>query len=709
MNLPAAIVRAPELDRWLHFNQDGTITIRTGKVEIGQGIMTAIAMIAAEELDVSMARIQVQTADTELTPNELITAGSMSVEDSGSAVRVATATARAWLFEKAAGFLDVPFASLTVEDGIIRSADSNEQTDYWTLQAGQLFESDVTRLPEMKSPRQYHIVGRQVERVDLRAKVRGDVAFVHDMVLPHMRHGRLIKPPVPSAELLSCPDALEDSTLEIVRDGSFLAVLADREELAVSAAEELAIRCRWSVDPLMVLPKDIPDHLRNNVTRSLPVIDGAPVEQAVPDYQSPTDSAMSHAASYYRPFQMHASIGPSAAVAQFSNGLLTVYSHSQGVELLKRALASVLDLHESQVHVIHAEGAGCYGHNGADDVALDAALLAMAAEPDPVSVKWTRADEHGHEPYGPAAIMDLQADLDGEGRIVSWRHDSFSFSHAGRPRPTPGYTNLQTAWWRERAMQPAPRQPAMFPEAGIHRNLQPIYDFPDQQLVKHFVADSPLRTSSLRSLGAFANVFAIESFMDELAELAGEDTFEFRLSHLKDDRARGVLELLRQRLPPLPDREGTGRGIALARYKNRQTWCAIAVDVEVADDATVSLCDAFIAADAGLVIDPDGAINQLEGGFVQAASWSLKEEVLWDDQGVTSRDWRSYPILTFSEVPRMATWLCPSRGRALGVGEASTGPTPAAIANAISAASGIRVREIPFTPERLRAAAGRVS
>jgi CO/xanthine dehydrogenase Mo-binding subunit len=479
--------------------------------------------------------------------------------------------------------------------------------------------------------------------------------------------------------------------------------------VAVAAAEDLATRCRWSAESIEILPKDIPEYLRDNVTRSLPVMDGMPVEQAVPECESPIDSAMSHAASYYRPFQMHASIGPSAAVAQFANGLLTVFSHSQGVELLKRALASVLDLDTSQVHVIHAEGAGCYGHNGADDVALDAALLAMAAEPDPVSVKWTRADEHGYEPYGPAAVMDLRADLDSERQIVSWRHESFSFSHAGRPRPTPGYSNLQSSWWRERAMQPAPRQPAVFPEAGIHRNLQPIYQFPDQQLVKHFVADSPLRTSSLRSLGAFANVFAIESFMDELADLADEDCFEFRLRHLKDDRARGVLELLRQRLPALPDREGAGRGIALARYKNRQTWCAIAVDVEVGDDAGVSLCNAYIAADAGLVIDPDGVVNQLEGGFIQAASWSLQEEVLWDEQGVTSRDWQSYPILTFSEVPQIETWLRPSRDRALGVGEASTGPTPAAIANAIFSASGIRVREIPFTPDRLRSAASRVS
>jgi len=707
MNLPGAIERAPGLDRWLHINIDGSITVNTGKVEIGQGIMTAIAMIAAEELDVVVERIHVQTADTRITPNEQITAGSMSVEDSGSAVRVASAAAREILLAKAAEFLDVAPGTLTVDDGMISSTESNEQIDYWSLQAGMRFETDIVSLPAVKDPRHYRIVGHAVSRVDLPAKLKGDVAFVHDMLFHHLRHGRLVKPPQPDARLLECPDTLEMPGVEIVRDGSFLGVLAAREEIAVAAAERLALRCRWSQAPLTVMPGEIPDYLRNKVVRSLPVVDGTPVDAPVPAYQSSVAVTVSLEATYYRPYQMHASMGPSAAVAQYANGILTVYSHSQGVELLKRALADVLGLPKDQVDVIHAEGAGCYGHNGADDVALDAALLAMAAEPDPVSVKWTRADEHGFEPYAPAAVIDMKAGLDKDGRVIDWRHESFSFSHAGRPRPSPGYTNLQSAWWREQAAPPAPRQPAMFKEVGIHRNLQPIYEFPQQQLIKHFVASSPLRTSSLRSLGAFANVFAIESFMDELAQLAGADVFEFRLRHLQDTRARKVLELLRDQLAAPSDEAGVGRGIALARYKNRQTWCAVAVDLVVSDDAQVQLRRATIAADAGLVVDPDGLINQLEGGFVQAASWALKEAVSWDESGVTSRDWLSYPILRFSEVPEIETHLVPSRDRALGVGEASTGPTPAAIANAIFAASGTRVRAMPFTPEVLRAAAAR--
>jgi CO/xanthine dehydrogenase Mo-binding subunit len=704
VSLPNPVQREPALDRWIAFNEDGTVTIRTGKVEIGQGIRTAIAMIAAEELEVSLSRIQVQTADTRQTPNEFVTAGSMSVEDSGSAVRVASATAREVLLALAAEVLGVNAESLSVEDGAISSIDANEQTDYWSLQGGHPFGITMLEVPVLKDPHAYQIVGHRQPRLDVPDKVRGNVAFVHDMVLPRMRYGRLVKPPSPTAVLQDAPERLNLPGVEIIRDGSFLGVIADREEIAVSAAEKLAAAARWSADPLTPLPREVPAFLRERVSASLLVKDGAPVETPPAPAAVPAAARQTLSASYYRPFQMHAAMGPSAAIAQLLNGNLTVYSHSQGVELLKLALADVLDLDPEQVHVIHAEGAGCYGHNGADDVALDAALLAIAAEPDPVRVQWTRADEHGCEPYGPAAVLDLQASLDGEGRIIDWRHESYSFSHNGRPRPTPGYSNLQSSWWRASPRQPAPRVPARFPEVGIHRNLEPIYTFPQKYLVKHLVAQSPLRTSSLRSLGAFANVFAIESFMEELALAANQDPFEFRLAHLTDPRARAVLEALREKAPA-PAAE-TGRGIALARYKNRQTWCAVLVDLSVSDDARIRLEQALITADAGLVIDPDGLTNQLEGGFIQAASWTLKEAVSWDEDGVTSRDWDSYPILTFSEIPLIQTYLLDRPlERALGAGEASTGPTPAAIANAVFDCTGLRLREIPFTPERLREAA----
>ena len=707
MSMPASIERTPGLDRWIRIADNGAVIVSTGKVEIGQGIKTAIAMIAAEELDVSVERIQVQTADTEITPNEYVTAGSMSVEDSGSAVRVASAAARQILLESAAEKLHVAVDTLTVQDGLITSGQSNEQTDYWSLQAGRLFEVDIIDVPPLKDPRSYRVVGTHTTRTDLAAKVRGDLAFVQDLRLADTWHGRLVKPPLADATLIECPDSIDLPDVEIVRDGNFVGVVAKLEAVAIAAAERLASKARWQSKPLEPPMPGIPGYLRTHVSKSLPVVSGMPLDETLPEQATPDHAVQTLNAAYYRPYQMHASLGPSAACAQFVDGKLTVYSHSQGVELLKRALAPVLDLPVDRVHVIHREGAGCYGHNGADDVALDAALLAIALPPRPVMVKWSRADEHGFEPYAPATVIDMQASLDAHGRIIDWCHDTYSFSHNGRPRPNPGHTNLQSAWWREKPLPPVPRQPAMLAEAGIHRNLEPIYTLPRKRLVKHFVANSPLRTSSLRSLGAFANVFAIESFMDELAHAAGKDPFEFRSEHLADRRARAVLELLQQRAPGLSGDSNAGRGIAMARYKNRQTYCAVMVDVHVEDDGQVRLDHAVISADAGLVIDPDGLINQLEGGFIQAASWTLKEQVTWDHEGVTSRDWESYPILTFSEIPTIATYLIDRRlDQPMGAGEASTGPTPAAIANAIFAAVGVRVRDLPFTPERVKLAAG---
>jgi CO/xanthine dehydrogenase Mo-binding subunit len=494
-----------------------------------------------------------------------------------------------------------------------------------------------------------------------------------------------------------------------VRDGSFLGVLAEREEIAIKAAQRLADRCEWRVEPLTPGMHGIEEHLRGNVSQSFPVVDGTPVQGAVAEAHLPNpadDVAHTLSATYYRPYQMHAAMGPSAALAQYRDGTLTVHSHSQGVEILKSALADALNLTAERIHVIHAEGAGCYGHNGADDAALDAALLAIAAAPRPVMLKWTRADEHGFEPYAPATVIDLNACLNSDGQITDWQHDAYGFTHMGRPRPSPGHSNLQPAWWREPPITPAPKEPLLMAEAGIHRNLEPIYEFANTYLTKHFVADGPLRTSSTRGLGAFANVFAIESFMDELAEVADRDPIDFRLDHLTDTRARTVLETLRASAPSPLTEKNTGRGVSIARYKNLQTYAAVMVDVQVGDDGVVALRRAFICADAGLIIDPDGLCNQLEGGFVQAASWSLKEQVTWDADGITSRDWDSYPILSFSEIPKLQTFLIEQPNRAaLGAGEASTGPTPAAIANAIFDAVGVRMRSVPFAPERLREAA----
>jgi CO/xanthine dehydrogenase Mo-binding subunit len=405
---------------------------------------------------------------------------------------------------------------------------------------------------------------------------------------------------------------------------------------------------------------------------------------------------------------MHASIGPSAALAEWHDGGLTVWSHSQGVFVVRAALAQALGVEPDTVRMIHVEGPGCYGHNGADDAALDAALLARAVPGRPVLLKWMRDDEHAWEPYGPPMVVQVQASVDAAGRLCDWNHDVWSHTHMHRALPYGERSALLAAWHRDPPMPAWQPQPMTFYHAGIHRNADPIYTIPSRRIVKHFVGAAPLRTSALRSLGAYANVFAIESCMDELAHAAGVDPLTFRLQHLADVRARAVLEAAaaragfarRQREP------GRGQGLAFARYKNQKAYAAVVVEVLVdAETGVIGILHGVIAADAGQVIDPSGLANQLEGGLIQSASWTLKEEVRFDRVRVTSTDWEGYPILRFPEVPTVETILIDRPGEPyLGSGEAAQPPTPAAIANAVFDAVGARLRDIPFTPERLRTA-----
>jgi len=414
---------------------------------------------------------------------------------------------------------------------------------------------------------------------------------------------------------------------------------------------------------------------------------------------------------------MHAAIGPSAALAQRDGDQLTVWTHSQGIYPLRACLAEALGLDLDAVRVIHAPGAGCYGHNGADDAALDAASVACALPGRPVLLKWSRADEHAWEPYGSAMSVDLCASLGADGRVAAWSHEAYSDTHVSRPQPGPGgrgAARLLASRLREPALEPPPARPSLGSHSGLHRNQDPIYDFPARRIVKHLVRDLPLRTSSLRSLGAFLNGLAIEAFMDELAEAAGADPIAFRLRHLSDPRARAVIEAAAVRAEVWerggdPGGDGTGevgRGFGFARYKNEKAYAAVAIELAVDESARVRLRRAVIAADAGEIIDRAGLTSQLEGGMLQAASLTLYEEVGYDAHGITTRDWESYPILDFDNVPVIETVLIERPGDPfLGAGEAAMGPTAGAIANAIHDAIGLRLRRVPFTADAIRAAA----
>ena len=705
----------PQIDDWLELNEDRAITIFSGKVELGQGIATALAQIAADELDVALEQVGVVMADTDRSPDEGGTTGSRSLETSGVAIRSAAANARAHLLALAFEHLEsrTRAQDLRVNDGVITDPLSGRSTDYWELLGGKRFNQPIRSDAPLKSPEEYKLVGQPAKRLDLLGKVSGGESYAHDMTLPGMCHARVIRPPGYHARLVSLnrDDILAlPGILRLVQDGSFIAVVAEREEQAIAAAEMARAAAVWTVGQELPPADRTYRDLQRMPAQSNLVVDGNVADDLIPPRQAPSAAQDTLRATYKRPFQMHASLGPSAALALWENGRLTVWSHSQAAFTLRGALAQALDLEERQIRVIHREGAGCYGHNGADDVALDAALAARTLPGVPILLKWSRWDEHAWEPYGSAMLLELQASLSQDGAIIDWNHDVWSYAHSTRPAVGLETSGLLAAWHLEEPFAPQQPRPMGGYHSGAHRNADPIYDFPRKRVVRHAVADSPLRVSALRSLGAYANIFAIESFMDELAEAADADPLEFRLRHLRDERARAVLEAAAEKAE-WNSREAAkaadeGWAMALAQYKNLQCYCAIIVKLRVdRSSGEIQLERVIIAADAGQVVNPDGLSNQLEGGFAQAASWTLFEEVKFDTRGITSVDWETYPILPFGAAPRIETVIINRPGMPfLGAGEAAQNPAPAAIANALYDAVGLRLREIPFRPGRVKAA-----
>jgi len=677
-------------------HHDGTVSIYSGKVEIGQGILTALAQIAAEEFGIALERIRMVPADTAVSPDEGVTSGSLSIQDSGVALRRACAQARALLLERAAACIGVSAGDLRVEDGSVQAA--GRSTSFWECADDVSFDGEIGEMAALKSPRDYRVVGKPASRRDLPDKIAGRPSFIQDMTLPGMLYGRVVRPPHNFAGLISLDDSKVKSMpglAAIVRDGGFVGVLAEREDVAISAQRVLRLAATWGkVDPL---PRDVHAWLKEHSSEHRVIS-----EKENADAKS--RAAKLFEASYTKPYISHASIGPSCAIAQIEGGRLIVWSHSQGIFNLRRDLALVLGMREDAIVVRHAEGAGCYGHNGADDAALDAALLARAAGGRPVQVQWMRDDEFAWAPCGPAMTLSLRAALDSQGDIVDWQHELWSNGHSSRPGRAHGPA-LAAAWHLARPHERPSAINMPLPAGAADRNAIPIYDFPNQRVVNHYVHEMPVRTSALRSLGAYANVFAIESFMDELAQAAGIDPIAFRQRHLKDPRGRAVIEAAarRARWSNWKPVEGRGHGIGFAKYKNLGAYCAAVAEVEV--DHEVRVNRLVLAVDVGLVINPDGVINQIEGGAIQSTSWTLKEQVKLGAHGIASLSWEEYPILKFSEVPVVEVELADHPELpAVGAGEAAQGPTAAAIANAVAHALGLRVRDLPLTHERIAAA-----
>ena len=695
--MPGPLNDNPSLDRWVSFPAPGKVTILTGRVELGQGVLTAMAQIAADELDVAMARITICSGDTELTPNEGYTAGSQSIQFGGVAMRQACADVRALFLDQAAKIIGCEAAELSIRDGSILRKGASTGQDYWTLAGAVNLAVKATGSGTRKSVADMKQIGQSSERLDLPDKIFGKATFIHDMQIDGMVHARVVRQPNRGATIDKIDEAAikraAKTPVQFVRHGNFLAITSHDETAVDLAATAAVSHVTWqNVEAPTATQQEA------NWLLQRPAIDRV---FGAPDQGNP-QGKQRYEATFTRGYLAHASISPSCGLAEFRDGRLTVWTHCQGVFPLRAALVKTLGLDASAITVHHVQGSGCYGHNGADDAAADAAIIAMQMPGKPIRVRWRREEEFVYEPKTPAMVVKVRALLDDAGKPIDWTQEIWSPTH--NLRPGAGGNLLGALALPNPPPEPPPNDVPESNGGGATRNAEPLYDIAAKRHIHHLVTETPVRPSALRSLGAMPNVFALECCIDELAERAGKDPVEYRLSITADKRARAVIEKVAAMARWNPKEQGGaghGRGIAFARYKNRAAYSAVVVELDVAEE--IRLAHVWCATDAGLVINPDGAINQLEGGIIQSASWVLKEQVRFDN-GVASFDWETYPVLKFSEVPDIDIELINTKDEVpLGVGEVTAGPTAAAIGNAVSHALGARIRDLPLTRDRIMA------
>ncbi|MDB5788562.1 xanthine dehydrogenase family protein molybdopterin-binding subunit [Caballeronia mineralivorans] len=695
--LAGSLKTNPYLDAWIKIDPNGLVTVFTGKVELGTGVRTALLQVAAEELDMAPSLIKFLTADTDLSPDEGLTAGSHTIADSGSALLNAAAQVRGLLVDAAAQQLGVDATMLVVRDARITAPDGRSMTYGEAVQHVDLHRNALPVSP-LKDPKSFKVIGTSMQRLDIPAKVTGGVAYVQDMQLAGMVHARAVLPPSYGATLLEMNDQTVlkmPGVLKIVRDGNFVSVVATDEWQTILAQRALSTACKWSAGRALPDPATVHQQLKTLATQNIEIANKR-------DPAAPAVKTLG--ATYIKRYLMHGSIGPSCSIAVLDNDLMTVWTHSQGVYPLRDALAEMLSMPKEKLRCIHTEGSGCYGHNGADDVAAHAALVARAMPGKPIRVQYMRDQENLWDLFTPAMITEVKASLDAQGNIVDWDYALWSSSHNER---IVNAGRLMPATLLSKPFVSAPSVPMVQPEGGGDRNAIPLYRLPVVHVMNHFSPSMPLRTSAMRSLGAHTNVFAIESFMDELAFAAHIDPVEFRLKHLDDARAQDVIRLSAQKFgwPRPPRKHNHGVGFAFGKYKNLMAYVAIAVEVSVErETGQVRLERAVASIDTGQIVNPDGIRNQIEGGILQSSSWTLFEELKYDTQQIRSFDWSSYPILRFSAVPdNVEVHLIDRPGMPfLGTAEAAMGPTAGAIANALFDATGQRLRQMPLAGDGLR-------
>ena len=697
---------APDaVDSFLAVHADGSVTLFVGKVDIGTGGRIAMRQIVGEELDVPLERIAMIEGDTALTPNQGATAGSYGIARGGTQLRQAAATARQALLAQAAQRLGRPAGDLQIVDGVVRAKDGTGAVTYGELIGDRAFNLKVDGGAPLKAPQSFRFIGKSLPRPDLPAKVTGRHRYLHDLTLPSMLHARVIRPPAHGATLVSVDESSVAAIggARVVRIQNFLAVVAEREWDAVRAAR--ALQCKWTAGTgLPDSTKEFDSMRASRVVRDQEIAKRGDLSAL----SAPAPGMRALAASYRWPIQTHGSIGPSCGVADVRADRATVWSSSQNTHGFQTTCARLLGLERDRVRVIYLDGAGSYGPNGADDAAAEAALLSKTLG-KPVRVQWTRQEEHGLDPKGPAQLLELRAAVDADGEVAAWE------TQAWLPIATANLPNIPLLSLDAAGIPQTPGRSTGL----IYQNVDPPYTMPNVNAVVHWIPDAPLRTSAIRAPGKVANTFAVESFLDEIAALARVDPVEFRLRRLTNPRGLEVLRRLTARMgwqprpSPCPvDPKAavlTGRGIAYIHYKHEETLVAMGMEVAV-ERATgrIRVTRVVCAQDCGLMINPDCVQSQLEGNIIQTLSRTLHEEIVYDRNGVTTVDWASYPILTFPEVPALEFELIQRLDQPpLGVGEAASTPVPAALGNAVFDATGVRLRTVPFRADRVKAALAR--
>ncbi|MGB8632028.1 MAG: molybdopterin cofactor-binding domain-containing protein [Xanthobacteraceae bacterium] len=694
---PPRSVDPSDVDSFLSINGDGTVTLFTGKVDLGQGLRIAMRQIAGEELGIGVDVIKYVEGDTALTPDQGRTSGSNGIQRGGIQIRQAAATARQALIDLAARRLNANVDELVASDGEIRSRSGGAGIRFADLIGGSKFNLKVDAKAPLKDPATYSLVGKPIPRPDVPAKCTGSFTYVHDFKLPGMVHARVIRPPAIGAKLISVDDSsIKDlSGAAAVRIKDFLAVIAEDEWTAVRAAR--ALRAQWS--DWSGLPAQ--DKLIETIRANPATTDETLVTRGQPAPGGPPPAAMMRAASFFWPMQSHGSIGPSCAVADVRADSATIWTASQGTHGNRKTFARFLGLSEENVRLIYLDGSGCYGMNGHEDAAADAAILSRTVG-RPVRVQWSRADELGWDPKGPPQLLDISGAVDASGRITAWR----------------------TEMWLPQSTRGLPDIPLLAPAAAgldsvrglqpglISQNADPPYAADHVEVLVHWLEDAPLRPAPIRSPGKPANCFAVESFTDMLADAAGLDPVEFRLRHLTDPRGIEVIKRAatlmnwQQRPSPGPNTNAAlmqGRGFAYIHYKHSETYVAMGMEVSVERaSGRISVERVACAHDCGQIINPDGVRAQVEGAILQTLSRVLMEEVQFDRSHVTSLDWNTYPIMRFGDVPKLDIALVDRPTEPpLGAGEAACAPVGAALANAVFDATGVRLRQVPFTPALL--------